>query len=87
MYDVLGLVAALRVKGQMPTLLVPVGLADGLGGRAPPRVSERRAERAADEVCAYAVEGLSGGLVLCIYNELGREGAARGMMSRGSGED
>lgn len=49
-YEVLGLVAALRVNGQMPTPLLPVGLADGLGGRAPPRVRERRADKAADEV-------------------------------------
>lgn len=52
MYEVLGLVAALRVKGQIPMPPVPVGLEVGLGGRAPPRVRERRAERAADECCA-----------------------------------
>ena len=48
-YEVLGLVAALRVKGQIPIPLL-VGLADGLGGRAPPRVKERRADRAAEDV-------------------------------------
>lgn len=85
----LGLVAALLVNGQMPMPPLLVGLADGLGGLAPPIFSERRADSAAEDVWAYelAADGLAGGLLLLNCIELGREGVARGMISRGSDED
>jgi hypothetical protein len=79
---VLGLVAALRLNGQMMLLLLALG-EGGLGGRT---LRDRRADMAG-VWCGYAAEvpGVAGGDWLR-YIDDGRDGEARGTMSLGSGK-